>query len=150
MRNTTLAGDLTKVELLLHDKYKRFLRQDEKITVTTEFKGSYVQVELLLANSDKAFYYPIEVRIHMEENKLTTYKEGFDVLIDFMDYYLGEFFSEERELYLPIEYAEMSFHKYKIDTRGQIFNRKLEELADKLLSGELKPEDIDVPNKLRY
>ena len=95
-------------------------------------ENSYVFVTVLLRNSTNSFYYPIEGKIGAREQDLSPNAAAL-LLIDYIDCYLGEFFNEDGDLYLPIEWSPHTFEEKEFQIKGQIFNLEKEQLADEWL-----------------
>ena len=110
---------------------------DRQFSIEVSRKDRGVYVSVVLANQDESFYYPVEGRILAEVEEMTP-RQAALVLIDYIDMYFEEFLMEEEDgLYLPIDWADHEWDAVNFQLRGQILNRKLERLADELLSGQV-------------
>jgi hypothetical protein len=54
-------------------------------------------------------------------------------LIDYIDSYFEEFFRENGEVLLPIDWAPFDWEGVPIQLKGQIFNLEVEKMADEWL-----------------
>lgn len=116
----------------LEQKYSRFL-MGRKITLVPKLNNKTVLVTMTLASPDLSFYYPIESYLDYENEKLDK-KEAMKFLIDYIDLYLEEYFDEEEDLFLPLDWSKFSYEDKVFYMKGQKRNLKLEQEADKLLS----------------
>lgn len=118
---------------LLNRKYENYLL-GKLFTVTSHFipseQGVYVQV--VLANSDQSFYYPVEARVAIDDEELTK-KDAAFFLVDYIDTYFEEYLMEEEDLFLTIDWSPQEYDAVAFQMRGQIRNLKLEKMADEWL-----------------
>jgi hypothetical protein len=118
------------------------MSEDERF----ELEGYRSEIEvytcMTLRNQDDSYYYPVECRIDLLHNAIRPH-DAQHLLLDFQDYYFDQYFSNDRDLYLTIDWSDIKFEEFTIQVRGQIFNRKLERIADQLLSGELSYEEAN-------
>ena len=63
-------------------------------------------------------------------------KDAVLFLLDYIDCYFEEFFKEDENVFLPIDWSEYSFDEVPFQLKGQILNLHVEDLADRILSGE--------------
>lgn len=116
----------------MNTKY-RLARGEREFQVDVISKDKGVYVTVLLANADQSYYYPVEARIIYENQELTLHKAAL-FLVDYIDIYFEEFLLEEDEsIYVPIDWADHQYDAIDFQIRGQIRNRKLENLADEWL-----------------
>lgn len=93
---------------------------------------SMVTVTLTLSNESQSFVYPVEARIDSAKEGLSV-RDASLFLIDYIDAYFEDFFADGEELYLPIDWADMTYDANNFQIKGQILNVKAEDLADELL-----------------
>ena len=91
-----------------------------------------VTVTLTLSNESQSFVYPVEARIDSAKEGLSV-RDASLFLIDYIDAYFEDFFADGEELYLPIDWADMTYDANNFQIKGQILNVKAEDLADELL-----------------
>ena len=112
-------------------KYTSFLNERYfEISVRHDHLGLYATI--LLRNESGSFYYPVEGRLADIDHQLNRH-DGALFLIDYIDSYYEEFFRENGEVYLPIDWATFDWEGIQIQVRGQILNLELEKMADKWL-----------------
>ncbi len=121
-----------KIANLLDSKYTGYLG-DRFFTVLFDHQKDVASVTVTLATADQSFYYPIDGRIELNEFNLSA-EEGLIILSDYIDSYLETYFQSGGEVFLPIDWADYEHNNIKIYLRGQIFNKKLENLADQILA----------------
>jgi elongation factor P hydroxylase len=113
-------------------KYQAALK-DRSFSIDAKHEGRAVYCTVLLSNDDESFYYPVEARVLHEPEELSP-REAALFLIDYIDTYFEEFLMEEDEsIYVPIDWADHEYDAVNFQIRGQILNRKLDEMADSIL-----------------
>ncbi len=116
----------------MNKKYRMAL-QGRKFHIVAVNDDSKVQVKVLLKSEDDAFYYPIEARVRYKSEELESYDAAL-FLIDYIDTYLEEFLLEEDEdLFLTIDWSDHEYEGINFQLKGQIANKKLEDMADALI-----------------
>jgi hypothetical protein len=128
-----------KSKELLNLKYRGFLN-DRFINVKDYFDAEGAYVDLTICNSDESFSYEIGSRVHKDQ--VSSPETAVGLLFDGLDSYLGEYFNSEESTLLPIDYADYDISEKVFQLKGQIYNRKLERLADELLR-DIDPETIN-------
>jgi hypothetical protein len=112
-------------------KYTSFLNERYfEISVRNDNLGSYATV--LLRNESGSFYYPVEARVNDIDHNLNRHDAAL-FLIDYIDSYFEEFFRENGEVFLPIDWAPFDWEGVPIQLKGQIFNLEVEKMADEWL-----------------
>lgn len=128
------AQELQELAQILNFKYAAFL-SERRLKISTEIDGSStVFVEVLLENDNQSFYYPIEARIDAKEQNLSPHDAAL-LLIDYIDFYLDEYFKEEEQVFFNIDWQEYTFDGINFQIRAQVRNLYHEKLADQLLQG---------------
>jgi hypothetical protein len=135
MTQTLLKKPLTDDELkelakAMNTKYKSVL-DGRLFSLEAEHKDDGVYVTVLLKNKDSSFYYPVEARVKYKHEELGV-SEAALFLIDYIDTYFEEFLVSQ-EIYLPIDWADYEYEAVDFQIKGQILNKKLDQLADELL-----------------
>jgi hypothetical protein len=96
-------------------------------------------VKVTLRNSSGSFFYPVEGRIDFGRYDMSRRDAGL-VIADFIDCYFEEFFKENGECYLPIDWTDYQYEEVNLQVRGQILNLAIEQFADDILAGK----DVDI------
>ncbi len=135
--------DVSEICAALFERHGAYLADDEFFEVSGYHSDSEVHLTMTLRNKDDTFFYPVDCRLNYAENENLKRHEGLALVLDFLDFYFSRYLREERDFFLPIDWASFSFDNQKVWAKGQIFNPYLEGLADKLLSGELSSEELE-------
>lgn len=90
-------------------------------------------VRVLLASEDDVFHYPVEARFDVARQALTI-RQSCSRVLDFIDAYFESFFAEDEGVYLPIDWMPYDSDGLVFEVRGQVINKKIERMADELLS----------------
>lgn len=122
---------LQQAAALLDNTYAGKLKE-RFFVVTGESKDEELYLTVLVKSPDESFYYPIECRINHKSQELDL-SEALDLCLDYINSYLSEYFREQEEVYLPIDWAPYFVDGIEIFLKAQLFNRKLENLADQWL-----------------
>ncbi len=120
----------------MQQRHQSHLNEGEYFEVSGYRSLGEVYTQVILRNVEESLYYPVECQIDLLRSDIEGPLEAMYLLLDFQDYYFGRYLSEDRDVYLAIDWAEYQFEDHVIVARGQIFNRKLEQIADRLLAGE--------------
>ena len=126
--------ELEDIRLAFLEEFNEHIASTEDIEVEGEYKETEIYISIILKNEDESFYYPVEAVIHRKENKELSEQKAKDILLDFIASYYFDYFSTDRDTYLPIDWAPYEFMGAKLYAKGQVINKKLEQEADKLLS----------------
>ena len=110
--------------------------KDETLTVSAQMDGSNVVANLVLAKRDRTYVYDMNAAVDSEDRRLRSVDEALDLVIDFLDWYLGEYFKESREILLPLDWQPHQFGDYEVLARGDVRNEILDDAADAWLRGE--------------
>ncbi len=116
----------------------------ERFEVTARMEGETIIARVVLGRPDRTFRYEMECARTLEEGAFTlNASDTLDLCLDFLDWYLGEYFREGRELLLPLDWQPHRFGEFEVLARGDVRNPLLEDAADAWLRGEkvAVPED---------
>lgn len=115
-------------------KKYRIAMKDRTFSIRASVQGKGTYVTVLLANADQSYYYPVEGRLmHGAEEMEPT--EAALFLIDYIDNYFEEYlYEEDEQIYLPIDWTDHEYEATNFQIRGQIVNKKLENMADEWLN----------------
>ena len=70
------------------------------------------------------------------EDESHSVQETLELCLDFLDWYLGEYFENGRELILPLDWQTHRFGDVDLLARGDLRNPSMDEAADAWLRGE--------------
>ena len=125
---------------VMNTKHAAFLSGRSFSLSAFELEGA-LYATALLSNGDQTFYYPVETRIDYNAEEMGT-REAFMFLVDYMDSYFEEHLTESDELMLPIDWTNHQYDAIDFQIRGQIFNKKIEDMALALLERHA-PKSMD-------
>ena len=124
---------LTKI---LNTKYAGFLNK-RLFQVEAFVEGDTAAVAVILQNPNNRFFYPVEARMLFREQNMNA-KDAALFLIDYLDYYFEEYFRDDEDVYLTIDWSKHSFEGKDFYVKGQVLNPEQEKLADEWLKANLK------------
>lgn len=127
-----------RIEKTLYKRYAHYLGK-ESFKIWAFGESDSVHLRMYLDSDDGMSRYSVDILVPLGENRLTL-REGFDLALDFLGYYLDQFFEENRELLLPLDYNKYNFGKEFVYAKGDFTKPKLDQLADEILT---KGENID-------
>ncbi len=123
--------DQIKVETELRKTFRSYLIE-KTLTCYSNSDRDFVTVQVLLQDSEGEFYYPIQARCKWDGKRDLSKKDTALFLLDQVAVYLNEYFMEPSTL-LTIEWSSHEHSSRSYELRGQIFNKKLETMADEFL-----------------
>lgn len=144
---------LRTFEELMRERHGAALGLGESLRLEVWAEEGACYATLLLRNADESLYYPMELRIAV--GPTAGEKAGADdaaapqvadrdvagkLLVDVLDFILGEYLRGDRDVYLTIDWSELRFGEQLVQARGQVRNRKLERMADAILQAAGDPE----------
>ena len=132
------VGDCSSLKELLAKKFQPYLA-GRTFEITSGVDDDAIIVAVILRNRRGTFFYPIEARVERHQF-LRSGREGALCLCETIDTYLDEFFHNQEEIYLPIDWTPYPCEKVEVQLRGQIFNLEVEEMADALLNAAAAKE----------
>jgi hypothetical protein len=138
----------SQVITALHRRHAGMLR-DERFELRARLEQGTVVATLELARSDRSSHYVMEAAKAVPENGALDLEQTLDLCLDFLDWYLGEFFREQRELLLPLDWQPHKFGDFEVLARGDLRNPILEDAADAWLRGERPEVPGSMPGTLR-
>ena len=131
---------------LMNKKYESVLTDGRSFSISTDYAYDILKVSVILANSDRSYYYPVEARIQHKQEELSCF-EAAEFLINFIDLYFEEYLFEDDNLFIPIDWTPFSYDAIDFQIRGQILNLKLEAQADSLIQNASKEEKEEKEDK---
>lgn len=126
---------VSQVLSALNRRHAGMLR-DEHFELGARLEQGTVVATLELVRSDRSSHYVMEAAKAVPDNGALDLEQTLDLCLDFLDWYLGEFFGEQRELLLPLDWQPHKFGEFEVLARGDLRNPVLEEAADAWLRGE--------------
>jgi hypothetical protein len=124
--------ELFNIKKLLNKKHLVYL-ENEKFEIESGTSQDQIQIRVSLIKNDNSAYYPIEC-IFMKETA-----EGFkesDIavsMLDYLDVYWANYFLEERNVFIPLDWSKHEFEGITFYMRGFVRNLQLEAHADEFL-----------------
>jgi len=116
---------------------------DEEIKITGRIEEGAVIVTAILSRLDRTSSYQMEAAVELPEDDSVSLDDASDLCMDFIDWYLGQYFGDNRETLLPLDWQSHQFGEHKVLARGDVSNPILDEAADAWLRGE-RP-DVELP-----
>ena len=123
------------IHKLLQDRHGAMLR-DERFELAARVEGENPVMQVVLKSNDRTLVYTMEAALIRADYPAMTLSDGLDVCVDFLDWYLGEYFREERDAFLPLDWKKFRFGDLEVMARGDLRNALLDDLADAWLRGE--------------
>ena len=118
----------------LERKFAGLLKQRYFETeVRKDSQGVYGKITL--RNQTGSFFYPVEARVAHVDHNLGD-RGAATLLLDYICEYFAEYFREDGDLFLPIDWAPFESEGVSFQLKGQILNLEAEKLADALLAGD--------------
>jgi hypothetical protein len=132
--------EIAELTHILDRKHAAYL-EDRFFSIKVESDDYKANVVVTLQNADSSFYYPVEGRISCKSQNLSG-KEGSLLILDFIDVYFEEFFREDQNTWLPIDWAGYNFEGFEFQLKGQKLNKQTEDLADLFLDGKIEMDQL--------
>ncbi len=124
--------DFNKILDLLNIKHSTYLN-DEKFEMIAAFNKEQIQIKMSLKKNDESIVYPVEA-VCIYENYAHISKQGIaQIILDYLDHYWSEYFREERDLFLPLDWSPYECEQVLFYMRGFIRDLNSEMKADFLL-----------------
>lgn len=125
----------SKVLTLLRERHAGSLR-NEHFELDARKEGDEAVVSLTLRNDDRTSVYKMEAAIERAKYPAMSEPQAIDICVDFLDWYVGEYFREDRDAFLPLDWKPHRYGDVEILARGDMRNEFLDEAADAWLRGE--------------
>lgn len=127
---------------ILNRKYAVYLKgRFFRLSVSADNFAAYVTVTLL--SQDESFYYPVEARVAHKDQGIEP-KEAVFAVLDYIDIYFDEYFREAENTFLPVDWTTYTFEDMELDLKAQVKNKKAEDLASQILSGDLPASEVSL------
>lgn len=142
--------EIKKICTHMDAKFAAFLN-DESFKLESGHKSGQCQIRLTLANKDQSFFYPIEaICMCDDEHKHFSTEDIAILMVDYLSLYFQEFLSEDRNVYLPIDWSVHHSDEITFFVRGFVRNLKSEHIADELLAKYGHGEQTILPISTEY
>lgn len=125
----------SKALALLDERYGASLH-NERFELDALREDGDVIVRLVLRSDDRTHVYTMEATILREKYPALSEPQAVDISLDFLDWYVGEYFREERDVFLPLDWKVHHFGDLEVMARGDLRNEFLDDAADAWLRGE--------------
>jgi len=125
--------EIAQMEAAFNEQFFAHLKKDENISFEGFFAEGACHVICTLKNAEETFCYPFEAAISSKEHSDLTASDAKNLLLDFIGAYFEEYFADNRETYVPVEWATFRIEDINIHAHGQIMNKKLEKHAEDIL-----------------
>ena len=136
--------EIAQMEAVFNEQFYAHLKKDENISFEGYFSEGACHITMTLKNEDESYYYPFEAAVSSKENSDLAAHDAKLLILDFIGAYFEEFFADNRQTFVPVEWATFRIEDVDIHARGQIINKKLEkEAADILKSAGFDKEEDD-------
>lgn len=147
--------DIANIITLLAARHAVFLK-DEHFEIGGRVEPGFLELTAAIVNSEDTFRYEMEIRVPLKAmdtlldvsrdgrtGKEPSPSEARDIALDFLGYYLDEYFQSGRELLLPLDLQPFEFGEWTVWARGDITNPKLDRMADEIIAAgvPLSPDD---------
>lgn len=133
--------EVAQMEAIFNEQLFQHLKKDENIFIEGYFSEGACHITCTLKNQDETYCYPFEAAISSKEHTHISAAEAQSLLLDFISAYFEEFFADNRQTYVPIEWSTFRIEDINIHAHGQIMNKKLETEAENILKSAGFDED---------
>jgi hypothetical protein len=140
------ATDHGRITESLIERFGTML-QHETLAVAARLEDRAVIVTLTLTRHNDTFAYVMEAGFEVPEDDSVAAPAALELCVDFLEWYLGEYFREARELLLPLDWQPHRFGEHTVLARGDVRNPLLDDAADAWLRGE-RPQ-VELPARKR-
>ena len=114
---------------LLNERYQTHLEKHETILIIAKIGDGASYLSAQLGDNDRAHVFEFFVR----DCQKSDLDGGLDLLIDYLDGALFEFFEEDRNAFFPLDFTPRDFESHQIWVRHEFHDFKAESLALGLL-----------------
>lgn len=108
------------------------LEKNEFFSINSGLGKGHLEIEIVLKSKDDSFYYPIQLIYFTDLSKEALVGISTS-LFDYCVAYWRDYFSDDRDVFLPIDWHPSSINGIEFLIRGAFRNLNAERLADELL-----------------
>jgi len=120
-------------ESIFNSYFKHYLfLNNEAFYIKTGFSKGRLEIEIELKSETEHFYYPIQLVFLTDLNKQELQTQS-EVLFDYTMSYWSEYFSNDRDVFIPIDWQAFEIEGVEFFIRGSFRHLNLEKLADEYL-----------------
>ena len=119
---------------LLRQRHGANLDAREKFTVDGHLSHGNAWAQIKLADPDEDRVVRLEARIDIVENDIQNPTDARDLILDFLDEVLVEYFEKGRDLRFDLEWKVYERDGHELEFCGSDRNLKLEKMADDWLA----------------
>lgn len=124
--------EILKLCTIMNRKHDISLNE-EHFEINAGYNDTQVQIYTCLKKNDSSLEYPVEC-IFVNENKEKSFKEISGILLDYIDTYWTNYFQEDRDIYISIDWNLHSCEGKEFYLRGFVRQKHLELEANQLLA----------------
>ncbi len=125
---------IADMENIFRKNFLSYFKDDEDVVFEGYYSENTLFITATLKNLDESFLYPFEAKISFADNPNLKTDEARLLLLNFIGQYFEEYFINDRNIYIPIDWLAYVYEENKIYAKAQILNKKLENLANELLA----------------
>lgn len=125
--------EIAQMEAVFNERFFDFLEKDENAFFEGYFSNGNLFITLIISNEDESYYYPFETMLRGSENEGIDEEKARMALVDFIGTYFEDFFNNNRQTYIPIDWSPYTMDGIKFYAKAQVINKKLEKEADDIL-----------------
>ena len=124
--------ELFNIKKLLNKKHLVYL-ENEIFEIECGASQEQIQIRVSLIKNDNTTYYPIECVFMKETSEAFKESDIAVTMLDYLDIYWANYFSEERNVFIPLDWSKHEFEGIAFYIRGFVRNLQLEAHADDFL-----------------
>lgn len=117
---------------MMNKKHSVFLNE-ERFEILAGENKSQIQIQINLKKNDGTCEYPIEC-VFINENKEENAQKIASLMLDYIDIYWTNYFQEDRDVFIPIDWNPHEYEGISFHIRGSIRKKDLEIQADQFLA----------------
>jgi hypothetical protein len=139
--------DSAVIAAAMDTRFVTFLR-DEHFEVSGRVEATFVEMNVVLADRTGTFRYAMDFRAALIENGIAE-AGALDLLADFAEYYLDQYFEGGRDLLMPLDFQPYDVEDKVVFARGDITNPSLEKMAEDILAAGVPLTADDPRHRVR-
>ncbi|BBH51674.1 hypothetical protein [Fluviispira sanaruensis] len=133
IENIWLEEEYLNIKKLLNKKHAAYL-ENEEFEIEAGVCKEQIQLKVSLRKHDNSVLYPIECVYVRELDDKVDHNEIAINMIDYLDLYWADYFIEDRDIFVPLDWSKHEFEGITFYLRGFIRNINLEEQAESFLA----------------